>query len=1380
MKLFNLVIVLLFSLTIQQAKGQTAGISPDIVVALDGSGDFTKIQDAINAVPSNNSRTTIIYLKRGLYNTEKLIIPADKKNISLIGESRDETIISYHIYDCSSGKCPTDDAALWTGDNIRTSATLTIQGSGFKAENLTVQNTAGPVGQAQAITVQADRTSFINCNLIGYQDTIYLWSDGRRSYFRNCLIVGRTDYIYGSGIAFFDACEIRSYGGGWITAPATPQTQAYGFVFSNCDLTYALDSPRAGDDGALVRFGRPWHEYPKVAWLYCNMTEMIHPEGWGDTWNMSYAPTSPLLHLYEYQNTGPGSDMTNRAEWAGLKSLTSTEAEKYTAQKVLAGGDNWDPTADATLVKNYTWTGTAENQLWLTETNWDPQGTPANGESASVGENATIEANGNSFAADLTLNEGSTLLVSANSMVSYLSVRKSTISATTTATLSGKITTKDTLFFATTGTLTLNAQLAGVHKLIKKGAGKLILNADNSGFSGDIIIEEGELEGAAASSLGKGNIVVNSAATLGVSNSNAFQPTSRLTVLAGGLLQLDANLTTSEFYLGETIQASGSYTSTTHPDMISGSGQIIVDRPSEFTFIGGENGNWDNPAHYIPALLPEAGETVNCAIEMETTSTVLAANVVVKSPGNIRMRGSHSATGTITMEDGTLFNYNTGSTGMTLDAPINITGDIVMRMESGNAAGSAMTFGGPISGSGNVLVLNNGKGTVNTGTVVLNGDNSNFSGVWDLTSDSQRYPEQNYISAIEGKAANAFGAATIKAALNNQVIFSHAEAAGSTLNLELSDDAKAVLNTDVKLDQLTINGTTYADGIYSASTTPNFIEGTGRFVVGDVNVEEPTELPAFPGAEGHGKYTTGGRGGTVYYVTTLEDHSLPGSLRYAIKQSGPRIILFKVSGTIQLKSELKIENSNVTIAGQTAPGDGICIRDYPVSVNANNVIIRYMRFRMGDAAQYEGDALGGRFHKNIIIDHCSMSWSTDETVSFYVNENFTLQWSIISESLRNSVHNKGNHGYGGIWGGKNASFHHNLMAHHDSRNPRLGESAGDAYALTDLVDLRNNVIYNWGGNSCYGGEGMNVNIVNCYYKPGPVTTKTERIVSIDKNKVEGTDVYDIWGKFYIDGNVLSASERATNDNWTYGVYNQFHGSYGTVSEEDKAAMRMSTPHDPGEVTTHTAEKAYKLVLDYAGASLVRDAVDTRIIYDTRNGVATFTDGGNGSSNGIIDTQEAVGGWPELKATPAPEDTDEDGMPDSWEDANNLDKNNPNDAQLTTVDGKYPNIEVYINSLVSSITDNQNETIITAVAPGIAAPKEELVAYFTTGSKTLVVKHNSKIQSVFIYNLHGQLLVQEVTNTNEQQVHLDQLSSGLYIVKVALDNGLSASTKVWVP
>lgn len=476
----------------------------------------------------------------------------------------------------------------------------------------------------------------------------------------------------------------------------------------------------------------------------------------------------------------------------------------------------------------------------------------------------------------------------------------------------------------------------------------------------------------------------------------------------------------------------------------------------------------------------------------------------------------------------------------------------------------------------------------------------------------------------------------------------------------------------------------------SSSSTDEDIDNDDDVIV-DSEAEKPTQVEedplAFPYAEGFGKDVTGGRGGKVIYVTNLND-SGKGSFRSAVNQSGARYILFTVSGTIALKSRLDIRNGNLTIAGQTAPGDGICIKDFPVVIKTNNVIVRFLRFRMGDEAQQEADGLESRFHKNIIIDHCSISWSSDETASFYGNENTTLQWCYITESLRNSVHEKGSHGYGGVWGGRRATFHHNLLAHHDSRNPRLGEPAGDAFALTDLVDVRNNVIYNWQGNSCYGGEAMNVNIVNCYYKPGPSTTKDSRIISIDKNKNEGTAVYNIWGKFYIDGNVMQGNTQVTNDNWTYGVYNQFHHSYGTVSDADKAEMKKDEPHDiENNVYTDTAEDAYDKVLAFGGASLSRDAVDERITEEVVNGTYTFT-GSNGSKNGIIDSQADVGGWPELKSEEAPLDTSGDGMPDTWKEAMKLDKdqNNPNGNELSTA---YDNVEVYINSLVQDIMEQKD-------------------------------------------------------------------------------------------
>ena len=313
----------------------------NVTVAQDGSGDYTSLQAASNAAPDNSEQRFTIYIKNGKYDKEKLIIPQSKTNLTLKGENRKKTIISYHIYDCKSpdsgNKCPAESWALWK-DNaalIRTSATLTIMAEGCRVENLTLENTAGAVGQALALTVCGDRLIFKNCDLLGYQDTVYLWTNGKRSYFENCLIVGRTDYIYGGGIGYFQACEIRSWGGGWITAPSTPQSQKYGFVFNRCRFTYASDSPRTGDDGKLIAIGRPWHNYPKVAILNSVMCEQIHPEGWPTTWNMEYASASKDLHLYEYNNKGAGADMSKRAQWTGIRELTKEEAVEYTCEKVF-------------------------------------------------------------------------------------------------------------------------------------------------------------------------------------------------------------------------------------------------------------------------------------------------------------------------------------------------------------------------------------------------------------------------------------------------------------------------------------------------------------------------------------------------------------------------------------------------------------------------------------------------------------------------------------------------------------------------------------------------------------------------------------------------------------------------------------------------------------------------------------------------------------------------------------------------------------------------------------------------------------------------------------------------------------------------------------
>ncbi len=463
---------------------------------------------------------------------------------------------------------------------------------------------------------------------------------------------------------------------------------------------------------------------------------------------------------------------------------------------------------------------------------------------------------------------------------------------------------------------------------------------------------------------------------------------------------------------------------------------------------------------------------------------------------------------------------------------------------------------------------------------------------------------------------------------------------------------------------------------------------------GEDEPQQQQDIPAFPGAEGGGMYTKGGRGGEIYYVNSLEDKTTPGTLRYVLNQPGAKTVVFSVSGTIYLTRALEIKEGAVTIAGQTAPGDGICIAGSPVLVKADDVIIRFLRFRMGDINKEEADALSVNDCNRVIIDHCSFSWSTDECVSCYGNSDFTLQYSFITESLRNSIHDKGRHGYGGIWGGKNATFHHNLLAHHDSRNPRFDHDFVDT-KFAGPIDYVNNVIYNWGGNSAYGGEGStnagggrHINMVNNYYKYGPATSKKSRIVNpttkcdnIKDGKHEGCipsygGEIDP-GKFYIVGNYVYGSATVTSDNWQ-GV----DPDDPSKKEQCRASSRW-TDGLTALTKEQSAEEAYETVLSKAGCSLHRDAVDARIVEEVREGKYTYT-GSNGSKKGLIDTQSDVGGWPDLKSAEAPTDTDDDGMPDEWESAHGLDPIKYSDSKEKSLDKNYTNLEVYLNSLVADL------------------------------------------------------------------------------------------------
>lgn len=547
---------------------------------------------------------------------------------------------------------------------------------------------------------------------------------------------------------------------------------------------------------------------------------------------------------------------------------------------------------------------------------------------------------------------------------------------------------------------------------------------------------------------------------------------------------------------------------------------------------------------------------------------------------------------------------------------------------------------------------------------------------------------------------------------------------------------------------------------------------------------------AFPGAEGHGRHTKGGRGGKVVKVTTLDDNAsgdpvINGSLRWALQQSSPKTIVFDVSGTINLKQQLKTGKDYITIAGQTAPGDGICIAENDFVINSNNVIIRFLRFRPGDGSQKELDGLGGMDKKDIMIDHCSVSWSVDECLSVYGMENLTVQWCIASEALRVSAHGKGTHCYGGNWGGSKASYHHNLIAHCESRAPRLGPRPSTQ--TKEHVDIRNNVFYNWAGEGCYGGEGMQVNMINNYYKPGPATAKASSNVKfrIAKIGVRTTKyvtdnasfkpMEHIWGKFYIDGNKVEDNAEVTKDNWTKGVYAQQTNDANVDNlwtQTTRDTIRLTMPLDAGEVTTHSADLAYDKVLGYAGCSLFRDEVDERIVSDTRQKKATYTASGNkaGYINSPSDTKPAGAAadwspWPVLNQAATPVDTDNDGIPDYWEDENGLDKRNASDANLVNADG-YTNLEVYLNSLVEHIISAQNEGGVTDI-PSFSSRQK--VTTFVNG-QTVFLQNLLEQTRISVYTINGLLI--SVCNVNTSEYSFD-LTRGIYILRVVSGDTVDA-------
>jgi hypothetical protein len=459
---------------------------------------------------------------------------------------------------------------------------------------------------------------------------------------------------------------------------------------------------------------------------------------------------------------------------------------------------------------------------------------------------------------------------------------------------------------------------------------------------------------------------------------------------------------------------------------------------------------------------------------------------------------------------------------------------------------------------------------------------------------------------------------------------------------------------------------------------------------------------AFPGAEGFGKFVTGGRGGQVLKVTNLND-SGEGSLRAAIETRGPRIIVFEVSGNIKLKDVLRIRHPDLTIAGQTAPGDGITVQNFPLVVeSSSNIIIRYIRSRLGDLAPKEYDAMSILRSSGVIADHCSVSWGTDESFSIKSSVDVTVQNCIISEGLNLSIHPKGEHGFGSLVSGNRISFYQNLWAHFTLRNPYLSGNGPE-----DIFDLRNNVIYNWGFRPSDGGANAYMNFYNNYYKPGPASyakgdwTPENFLIGTMSDNDPST-----YGKFYLEGNELEG--KTLNKEQWLGVRLENTSNtekyLETLKNKDQSGnlVPIEIPKDLySEIIP--AKTSFQSILNHAGASLKRDVIDVRIIQETKDGKITFK-GSKTNLLGIIDSQKDVGGWPALKSSPTPTDSDGDGIPDDWESGNGLDPNIPNDKEFN-LSPYYTDIEVYVNSLVQDFINNQNSGVPSKVNPTIPENNE---------------------------------------------------------------------------
>ncbi len=574
------------------------------------------------------------------------------------------------------------------------------------------------------------------------------------------------------------------------------------------------------------------------------------------------------------------------------------------------------------------------------------------------------------------------------------------------------------------------------------------------------------------------------------------------------------------------------------------------------------------------------------------------------------------------------------------------------------------------------------------------------------------------------------------------------------------------------------------------------------------------QTPAFPTAEGYGKYAKGGRGGQVVFVTNLDDYiaynniepEIPGSLRWALKQypGQPLTVIFRVSGTIKLKpyltmngstvynqNDLRVQRTNLTIAGQTAPGEGICIRNTKVNFGGStDLIIRNVRFRVGEAADatpiygykvggvvrdtlahagtfIPGGSMGCENALRVIIDHCVFGWSGEENITMYDNRYTSVQWCIMHEGLYDDGHGKGNRSYGGQCGGINATWHHNLFAHNYSRSPRLNGARTDN-EIKVFIEFINNVNYNWGRQGApYGGElyagtarSHTANFTNNYYKPGPGTDASRIFFNLG-SLVVGANA----PKWYLKGNIMEGNESYNADNWK--GFTVDYSSTGLTQAGIKSDTLLFPPlanvyggawigYTPFRINIESAQNAYNSVLNKVG-TVHRDSVERRIIREMKTGTATFK--ASQGKWGIIDKSFDAEGYLPYPSAQAPADNDNDGMADDWETAHGLNPSNPDDRNWTTTEG-YTALEVYLNSLMG---ENINLVFSDVKSPAVAS----IQIYPTEVTDRISFKSDVQIDEISVYNPTG-TRVMTTKLMNENSVDVSSLSKGIYFLEIKSD------------